>query len=85
MHMADQFRVLDKDQLSARNSDVRPLTYFELLAEKFNDPLITFTMESLPELHQNFAKLIGINFEDMPEKTTAEQMKRKVFQAVVQL
>jgi hypothetical protein len=55
VHMADQFCVLDKDQLSARNSDVRPLTYFELLAEKFNDPLITFTTESLPELHQNFA------------------------------
>jgi hypothetical protein len=44
--MADQFHVLDKAQLSARNSDVRPLTYFELLAEKFNNPLITFTTES---------------------------------------
>jgi hypothetical protein len=78
VHMADQFCVMDKAQLSARNSDVRPQTYFELLAEKFNDPLITFTTESLPQLHMNFAEPIHINFKDMPGKTNAEQMKRKV-------
>ena len=76
--MANQFCVMDKEQLSARNSDVRPQTYFEFLAEKFNDPLITFTTESIPQLHVNFQDSIHINFKNMPGKADAEQMEKKV-------
>jgi hypothetical protein len=36
-HMASQFCVMDKAELSARNSNLQLPTYFELLAEKFND------------------------------------------------
>jgi hypothetical protein len=78
VQMADQFRVLDKDQLSARNSDVRPPNYFELLADKWNDASLNFTTERLPELHSNLADPILLSFEDMPGKTNPEQIKRKV-------
>jgi hypothetical protein len=78
VEMANQFCVMDREQLSAHNSDLRPPTYFQILADKFNDPLIVFVTEQLPELHQDFAEPINLKFKDMPGKATAEQMKKKV-------
>jgi hypothetical protein len=76
--MANEFWVWDKDQLSTRNSDARPPSYFEVLAEKWNNLDLELTTEALPELHSNFAEPILLWFVDMPGTTNAEQIKRKV-------
>jgi hypothetical protein len=76
--MAKQFHVMDREELSAWNSDQRPAMYFQFLADKFNDPLIKFVTESIPEVHSDFCEPIRLRFQDMPGTATAEQMKKKV-------
>jgi hypothetical protein len=76
--MTRQFCMMDREELSARNSDLRPLMYLELVADKFNDPDLVFHMECIPELHEQFTELIALRFQDMPGKATAEQIKKKI-------
>jgi hypothetical protein len=68
--MASQFCVFDRAELDTRNSDLWPPMYWAVLAEKFfNDSLISFTTECLPNLHQMFTEPIELRFSDMPSKT----------------
>jgi hypothetical protein len=78
VHMSSQFQVMDKEELSARNLDMQPPTYWQLLADKFNDKTLSFTTEILPELHEMFSEPIELSFDKMPGPTNAEQMKKKV-------
>jgi hypothetical protein len=70
--------VMTREELDARNSDARPSTYYEKVAELYNSDTIYVT-ESLPELHSSFAESIVLAFEDVPGGTiTADEAKARL-------
>jgi predicted DNA-binding protein YlxM (UPF0122 family) len=75
--LADMSRVLDHDELDARNSSERPPDFFQAVANAFNDDTLFFISESLPELHYCFANPMSLYFEDMPGPLTAEECKKR--------
>jgi hypothetical protein len=71
--------VLTREELDARNSGVRPLTFYEKVAEMFNDPNTVYVSVSLPDLHSTFADSIELRFEDMPGGAmTADEAKSRM-------
>ena len=77
---------LDRQQLDARNSDVRPATFEEVVASLYNDERVEFFTECLPDLHITFAEPIDLHFQYMPGgEITAEDVKKKVGDARAKL
>jgi hypothetical protein len=77
--------VLPRPCLDARNSDVRPETFFEGCARIFNDTTEVFLTEALPDLHYLFAHSIVLDFDDMPGPIEAEEVKKRFASARAQL
>jgi len=75
--LATMNKVMDRDELDARNSAERPETLFEAVARMFNDDEIVFVTSALPDLHYAFASTIVLDFEDMPGKVTPEECKKR--------
>jgi hypothetical protein len=70
--------VMTRQELDARNSAVRPSTYYEKVAELYNSDAIYIT-ESLPDLHSTFADSTVLAFEDMPGgEITADEAKARL-------
>eukprot|EP00978_Attheya_sp_CCMP212_P046550 scaffold398330_cov24-Attheya_sp.AAC.1 len=65
--------VLYCQALDARNSSSRPPTFYEIVAEKFNDSAFNPTTEALPNLHEYFANPIELKFEDAPTPTSPDK------------
>jgi hypothetical protein len=62
--------------LDARKHKERPTTFYEIVAEDFNDEDVVFYTECLPELHHVFAHEIELKFSKMPGGSiTAEDVK----------
>ena len=77
---------LSREGLDARRSVVRPKTYFEIVAELYNNEDKTFVTDVLPDLHQNFADPIVLEKEDMPGgDVSAEEVKRRFADARAKL
>ena len=77
---------LDRQQLDARNSDVRPSTFEEVVSKLYNNPTVEFFTECLPELHMTFAEPIDLHFQYMPGgEITPEDVKKKVGDARAKL
>jgi hypothetical protein len=56
-----------------------PPTYFQVVADKFNDPDLVFSTDGAPDLHEMFTEPIEIRFQDMPGKVTAENKVKKMY------
>lgn len=70
--------ILDREALDARNNQYRPPTFYEVVAELYNDRDTPYVTESLPDLHQNFADVLILDLEDMPGgEITADEVKRR--------
>ena len=74
---------MDRQQLDARNSEHRPKTFDEVVADLFNDPEFVPSSDALPELHSSFTESIDLPFSAMPGQTpiTPEQVKSKLADA----
>ena len=84
--LRDRDRVMDREELDARNSDQRPETYEEVVARVYNDPDIVFYTEVLPDLHADFADCTSLEFAEMPGgNISAEDVKKKIGEARVNL
>jgi hypothetical protein len=81
----DRDMVMDREELDARNCDMAPKTYQELVAGLFND--LDFQPESLslPKLHSNFSETKVLRFEDMPGPMTPEDVKLRLADARAKL
>jgi hypothetical protein len=78
--------VFEHDELDARNSDNRPETYEAVVARLYNDPDLDFYTESLPGLHDSFARPICLDYTLMPGgDISAEDVKKKVGDARAKL
>jgi len=67
--------ILQRPELDARNAPDHPLTWTQLVANKFNDPrFLEAVTEVFPELHSDFAIPISINRSDCPNDITPEQV-----------
>ena len=64
--LANLDRVMQRDELDARNSDERPKTYYEVVTQLYNDEDIVFRSMVLPDLHPSFTEEIVLRFSDMP-------------------
>ena len=64
--LVDLGRVLDRDELDARNSEDRPSTYWEIVTDMYNDESMVFVTHVLPSLHQSFASEITLRYSEMP-------------------
>ena len=79
-------RVLERDELDAHNSSMRPETFNEVVARLYNDPELELWTEALPELHITFAEPIDCSFEFMPGgKISVEDVKKKLSDARAKL
>jgi len=77
--------VMNQQELDARNSSERPLTFEEVVAKLFNDEEFLPCTESLPNLSSTFADPIDLPFSLMPDPITADQVKSKLSDAHVKL
>ena len=69
---------MDRQSMEGRKNDDRPMTFYEVVAEDFNNGKIVFTTESLPELSYVFAQPISLYFHDMPGGAiTADDVKSR--------
>ncbi|CAB9531585.1 unknown protein [Seminavis robusta] len=80
-YLLEEGAVLDRPELDARNSDERPPTFWEALANKYNDDFWVATVEELPHLHRVFIIEQDIYQRDCPGKVTADFIKRQWNQA----
>jgi hypothetical protein len=69
--------VMTRPELDARNSDLRPETFFEAVARLFNDDTKIYITDRVPDLHHNFAECIVLDFDDMPGTINAEDCKKR--------
>jgi len=66
----------ERKELDARNHENRPKTWYEVIADLYNDPDNVYYTDVLPELRPRFAESIELRFEDMPGgEITAEQAR----------
>ncbi|CAB9506337.1 hypothetical protein SEMRO_263_G102320.1 [Seminavis robusta] len=72
----EMYRMGDREELDARNSDDRPETVYESCARSFNDPDHDVFSRCLPDLHFTFAEVLDCSFEKMPEQITPDEVKR---------
>ena len=77
--------LMDHQELDARNSSDRPLTFEEMAAQLFNDENFLPATESLPDLCSTFADPIVLPFSLMPGPIAADQVKSKLADARVKL
>jgi hypothetical protein len=70
--------VMDRSELDARNSDNRPPTVYEVVAELFNDPELVFELDPMPDLHHFFDRVYHLDFASMPGPITAEEAKKRL-------
>jgi hypothetical protein len=77
--------VMDRSTLDARNSSARPETFFEAVARIFNDDIIFFSTDILPDLHYSFAHSLLLDFDDMPGPVTPEEVKKRFADARAKL
>jgi hypothetical protein len=67
--------------LDARNSDARPPTYYEKVAELYNSDIM-YVSCALPELHSTFADSMVLSFDEMPGGAiTADEAKTRLGEA----
>ena len=52
--------------MEARKHDNCPITFYEIVAEDFNNDDIRFTTQAVPELSYKFAHPSDLYFHDMP-------------------
>ncbi|CAB9521596.1 unknown protein [Seminavis robusta] len=70
-------KALTRDELDARNSDQRPVDYWEAVARIFNDDSYVFFSRMLPELHPTFADVIDLSFDKVPGTISAQEARRR--------
>jgi hypothetical protein len=74
-------QVMTREELDARNSDARPPTYFEKVAELYNSDIL-YISSALPELHSTFAESMVLSFDEMPGGAiTADDAKTRLGEA----
>jgi hypothetical protein len=79
--LAKNDQVMTREELDARNSDARPPTYFEKVAELYNSDTL-YISSALPELHSTFADSIILAFDEMPGGAiTADDAKTRLGEA----
>lgn len=66
---------LDRQTLDARNSPIRPKTWLEQIADKFNDTNFFVVSEVFPNLHNDYAEEIDLGLYRCPGMITADQVK----------
>ena len=66
---------LDRQTLDARNSPLRPKTWLEQIADKFNDTNFFVVSEVFPNLHNDYAEEIDLGLYRCPGMITADQVK----------
>jgi hypothetical protein len=71
----ERYDVLNRPQLDARNSPIRPPTYLEKITEKYNSPEFSPQSEILPNLYEEFAESIDLSLDKVPSTITPEQAK----------
>lgn len=71
-------QVLNRTELDARNSIVRPPDFFELAAELFNDSGFNPETNIYSELHEDFNYPIKLFHKDAPTPTTPQKIKEKI-------
>ncbi len=67
--------VMSREELDARNSPGRPMTWTEAIASKFNDLAFTPSSEVLPELHGDYEESMELRRSNCPCDVTADQVK----------
>lgn len=72
---------LDRWQLDAQNSEHKPKTCEEVVADLFDNPEFAPSSDSLPELHSDFSDSIDLPFANMPGPITPKQVKSKMADA----
>eukprot|EP00957_Ditylum_brightwellii_P019649 1482328-Ditylum_brightwellii.AAC.1 len=70
--------VQDRQTLDDHNSSSQLPTFYEIVSTKFNDPGFNPTTEALSNLHEYFAHLIKLKFEDAPTPTSPDKVKDKL-------
>ncbi|CAB9519239.1 hypothetical protein SEMRO_1001_G229770.1 [Seminavis robusta] len=75
--MTSEGQCMERVELDARNSEERPPTFFEALANKYNDDNFIASTEILPELHLNFSVEHEIYLNDVPHPVTPDFIKRQ--------
>eukprot|EP00797_Seminavis_robusta_P033134 Sro760_g198310.2 (404) ;mRNA; r:6027-7238 len=80
-YLIEEGSVLERQELDARNSDDRPMTFFEALANKYNDDFWVANSEAMPDLHPDFTIEHDIYSTDCPGKVTADFIKKQWNQA----
>jgi hypothetical protein len=84
--LRDAALAMEKDELDARNSEERPDSYEQIVADLFNDPDCDCRTDALPSLHAMFALPIDLPFKDMPGgKIDAETVKSRLADARAKL
>ena len=79
-------RVMDRDELDARNNENRPETLWEVVTRLYNDNEVVITTPALPDLHADFATVLELKYEDMPGgQITVEEAKRRGTEAKAKL
>lgn len=68
--------LLSHQELDARNSENRPLTFDEAAAKKFNDESFNPHSLELPKLHHDFANDVDLSLPS-GAKITPEQVKKR--------
>ena len=69
---------LDRPSLDARNNENRPLTFYEVVANQYNDNTWIASAEVVPDLHENFSYNQDYYFDEMPGgEITPEQVKAR--------
>jgi len=85
--LADWNRSLNRQELDARNNDARPMTYWQKVCLKHNNPDWEVLTDALPELHTDFSESILLKLNDMPERPLAspEDARKKGAEARAKL
>ena len=80
-------RSLNREELDARNSSDRPMNYWQMVCNKYNDPKWKVLTDALPDLHPDFSDCILLQLEDMPggPLASAEDARKKGAEARAKL
>jgi hypothetical protein len=71
------YDVLDRTQLDARNSSERPMNFYQLASDLYNDPQYNPYTTAYPNLHSDFSNQIRLLSTDAPF-VTASKIKDKL-------
>lgn len=75
--LATKDNCYDRASLDARNSSARPPTWYEKLAELFNDPSNNYVSEAMPDLHDTFKDPIQLPYDEKYGVMTADAAKSR--------